>query len=120
MELRGCGKYKDTEGISISVIKKVYKRGTQRGEGGSEKRVWQRQIGREGCREEQGWLVGYREGGELQGCDFAGNWLIIDREAREIMYLVASVCPSVSPSVRLSPLSRLNRLTYDLDIRYVG
>ncbi len=27
---------------------------------------------------------------------------IIDREAREIMYLVASVCPSVCPSVRLS------------------
>ncbi len=38
--------------------------------------------------------------------------MIIDCEAREIMYLVASV--------RLSPLSRLNRLTYDLDIWYVG
>ncbi len=40
------------------------------------------------------------------------------------MYLVASVCPSVCPSVRPSvrpsALSRLNRLTYDLDIWYVG
>ncbi len=51
----------------------------------------------------------------------AVNFLvIIDREAREIMYLVASVRLSVRPSVRLFPLSRLNRLTYDLDIRYVG
>ncbi len=40
---------------------------------------------------------------------------IIDREAREIMYLVASVCPSVRPFVRLCALSCLNRLTYDLD-----
>ena len=32
--------------------------------------------------------------------------------ARDIMRLVASVCPSA--------LSRLNRLTYDLDIWYVG
>ena len=32
------------------------------------------------------------------------------------MYLVASVRLSVHLSVRLSPLSRLNRLTYDLDI----
>ncbi len=31
-----------------------------------------------------------------------------------------SVCPSVRPSVRQSSLSRLNRLTYDLDIWYVG
>ncbi len=58
--------------------------------------------------------------------------IFIDRDAREIMYLVASVRPSVRPSVRLSvcpsvcpsvcrlPLSRLNCLTYDLDIRYVG
>ncbi len=40
------------------------------------------------------------------------------------MYLVASVRlsvrPSVRPSVRQSTLSRLNRLTYDLDIWYVG
>ncbi len=34
--------------------------------------------------------------------------LVIDREAREIIRLVASV--------RLSALSRLNRLTYNLDI----
>ncbi len=54
--------------------------------------------------------------------------IIIDREAREIIELVASVRPSVCPSVRLSvclfvclcALSRLNRLTYDLDIWYVG
>ncbi len=39
-------------------------------------------------------------------------FVIIDREAREIMYLVASACPSV----RLTPLSWLNRLTYNLDI----
>ncbi len=48
------------------------------------------------------------------------------------MYLVASVrlsvcpsvrpsvCPSVRLSVRRSPLSQLNRLTYALDIGYVG
>ncbi len=36
------------------------------------------------------------------------------------MYLVASVRPSVRPSVRLRTLSRLNRLTYDLDIWYEG
>ncbi len=36
------------------------------------------------------------------------------------MYLVASVRLSACLSVRLSPLSQLNRLTYDLDIRYVG
>ncbi len=44
------------------------------------------------------------------------------------MYLVASVRPSVRLSVRLSvrpsvcpwTLSRLNRLTYDLEIWYVG
>ncbi len=35
------------------------------------------------------------------------NIVVIDREAREIMYLVASV--------HLSDLSRLNGLTYDLD-----
>ncbi len=54
--------------------------------------------------------------------------IIIDREAREIIRLVASVrlsvrpsvCPSVRPSVRLSALSRLNRLTYDLDFWYEG
>ncbi len=44
------------------------------------------------------------------------KWLspcfVIDHEAREVMYLVASV--------RLSDLSQLNRLTYDLDIWYVG
>ncbi len=38
--------------------------------------------------------------------------IIIDLEAREIMYLVASF--------RQSALSRLNRFTYDLDIWYVG
>ncbi len=52
------------------------------------------------------------------------SYVIIDREAREIMYLVASVCQSVRacvrPSVCLSPLSQLNCLTYDLDIWYVG
>ncbi len=37
--------------------------------------------------------------------------VIIDREAREIMHLVASVRPSVCLSVRLCALSRLNRLT---------
>ena len=42
--------------------------------------------------------------------------IIIDREASEIMYLVASVSPSVRLSVRQSALSRLNRLTYDLDL----
>ena len=44
------------------------------------------------------------------------------------MYLVASVrlwvCPSVRlsicPSVHLRTLSRLNHLTYELDIWYVG
>ncbi len=46
--------------------------------------------------------------------------LIIDREAREIIDLVASVCPSVRLSVCLRALSRLNRLTYDLDIWHVG
>ena len=38
--------------------------------------------------------------------------LVIELEAREIMYLVASVRSS-------APLSRLNRLTYDLNIWYV-
>ncbi len=46
--------------------------------------------------------------------------LIIDREAREIMYLVASLRLSVRLSVRQSTLSQLNRLTYDLDIWYVA
>ncbi len=46
-------------------------------------------------------------------------YVFIDREAREIMYLVASVRLSVRLSVRPSPLSRLNHLTYDLDIWYV-
>ncbi len=41
--------------------------------------------------------------------------LIIDRKAREIMHLVASVCLSVC----LFVLSRLNRFTYDLDYREV-
>ncbi len=48
--------------------------------------------------------------------DYRIMTIFIDREAREIMYLVASV----RPSVRLRTLSRLNRLTYDLDILYVG
>ncbi len=39
--------------------------------------------------------------------------IFIDREAREIMYLVASVRPSVCLSVCPLPLSRLNRLTYN-------
>ena len=34
------------------------------------------------------------------------------------MYLVASLRPSVRPSVRLRTHSRLNRWTYDLDIWY--
>ncbi len=42
-------------------------------------------------------------------------YIIIDREAREIMHLVASVRPSVRPSVRLPvhlfALSRLNCLS---------
>ncbi len=38
--------------------------------------------------------------------------IFIDREAREIMYLVASVRPSVRPSVRRSPLSRLKKSHY--------
>ncbi len=44
--------------------------------------------------------------------------IIIDREAREIMHLVASVCPSVCLSVRLCALSQLNRLTYDLHYQF--
>ncbi len=40
------------------------------------------------------------------------NEIIIDREVREIMYLVPSVHLSVHPPVRLSPLSRLNCLTW--------
>ncbi len=44
------------------------------------------------------------------------NWavslLVIARKAREIMHLVASVCPSVC----LSVLSRLNRLTNDFNL----
>ncbi len=56
-------------------------------------------------------------------CNFAPCWtiqhqaIVIDREAREIMHLVASVRLSVRPSVRLSVrlfvLSQLNRLTYE-------
>ncbi len=46
--------------------------------------------------------------------------LIIERKAREMMYLVASVRLSVCPSVHSSDLSRLNRLTYDLDFRSWG
>ena len=42
--------------------------------------------------------------------------MFIDLEARVIMHLVASVCLCVC----LSVLSCLNRLTYDLDIWYVG
>ncbi len=42
--------------------------------------------------------------------------IFIDREAREIMHLVASVRLSVC----LSTLSRLNRLTYDLDFWHGG
>ncbi len=38
--------------------------------------------------------------------------IFTDREAREIMYLVASV----RPSVHQSTLSQLNRLTYDIDL----
>ncbi len=49
---------------------------------------------------------------------FFSLFIFIDREAREIMYLVASVRPSVRPSVHPSALSRLNRLTYDLDFWY--
>ncbi len=49
-------------------------------------------------------------------CYNYSKYIFIDREAREIMYLVASVRPSVRPSA----LSRQNRLTYDLDIWYVG
>ena len=37
--------------------------------------------------------------------------IFIDREAGEIRRLVVSVCPSV----HLSTLSRLNRMTYDLN-----
>ncbi len=43
---------------------------------------------------------------------------VIDRKVREIMHLVASVSLSVRPSVRLFALSRLNRLTYDLDNQF--
>ncbi len=44
--------------------------------------------------------------GSVAGCwlycpDLLIYSVIIDREAREIMHLVASVCPSVCPSVRL-------------------
>ena len=59
------------------------------------------------------------------GCDLVKNYpveallkanrlhyIFIDREAREIMYLVASVRPSVCVSVCLSELSCLNRLEY--------
>ncbi len=44
----------------------------------------------------------------------------IDREAREIMHLVASVRLSVRPSVRLFALSRLNCLTHDLHLLHGG
>ena len=43
-------------------------------------------------------------------------FLIIDREAGEIIHLVASVCLSAC----LSELSCLNRLTYDLDFWHEG
>ena len=33
---------------------------------------------------------------------------------------LCSICPSICPSVHLSPLSRLNCLTYNLDIWYVN
>ena len=50
--------------------------------------------------------------------------IFIDREAREIMHLVASVrlsvCLSVCLFVCLRALSCLNRLTYDLDFWYGG
>ncbi len=58
--------------------------------------------------------------------DLHRKWLIfiIDREAREIMYLVASVhasvCLSVCQFVSLSELSCLNRLTFDLHSWYGG
>ena len=35
-------------------------------------------------------------------------------------YVLGCVCPFVCPFVCMSDLSRLNRLTYDLDIWYVG
>ncbi len=46
----------------------------------------------------------------------AGGFLIIDHEAREVISLVASVCPSI----HLSLPSHLNHLTYDLDFLQVG
>ena len=46
--------------------------------------------------------------------------LAIDRPRSERDNVLGSVRPSVRPSVRLSDLSRLNGLTYDLDIWYVG
>ena len=42
--------------------------------------------------------------------------IFIDREAGEIIRLVASIHPSVCPST----FSRLNRLTYDLDFWHEG
>ncbi len=50
--------------------------------------------------------------GDMGWSDCTDRWsveIIIDREAREIMYLVASVCLSVCLFVRLSVLSRLNK-----------
>jgi len=41
--------------------------------------------------------------------------IIIDRAARELIRLVASVCVRMCPSVCLWALSCLNRLTFDLD-----
>ncbi len=41
-----------------------------------------------------------------------GSPIIIDREVRELMHLVASVCLSV----HLFALAHLNRLTYDLHL----
>ncbi len=46
--------------------------------------------------------------------------IFIDREAREIMYLVASVRPSVCQFVSLSELSCLNRLTFIARMRSIG
>ncbi len=45
---------------------------------------------------------------------------IIDREAGEIMHLVASVCLFVCVFVGMSELSCLNRLTYDLHFWHGG
>ena len=52
---------------------------------------------------------------QTKNCSF-----IIDGIAKQGDNALGSVRPSVCPSVCPSALSRLNRLTDDLDIRYVG